>query len=320
MPKCLGTPFSTTCRGIIVAPFRFPFVLMWKEESVVAPNMGNNWKKFFCKKHTHNKNHQRIENTIQLDRCHGHNPLRILEKKQRCDDLLVIPMTTFLWDRPPYGLFAHALVGKTRHQRIYDLLWNLKNLILWKRNTQNTFALPIWWNKSWRLRTNRRWSKIWWRITNGRMQEKSITTVYQIEIQTFMLHKTATWNDMKISEIEDRVWRQIFIKNQRPSETCSTCGSKRQNITERVENQTKHWINTRFIMYVLEFTNYHWRTLKKSTSWKLCRITRPQEKTTDYLYSAKKHNANSKTNNTKCACTNKRYTQSDMEEFGRKQL
>ena len=236
-------------------------------------------------------------------------------KNQRCDDLLVIPRTTFLWDRPHYGFFPHGLVGKTRHQRTCDLLWNLRNLVLWKRNKQNTFALPIWWNKSWRLRTNRRWSKIWWRITSGRMQEKSTTTLYQIE-----LYQTPAWNDVEFWNIEFRVQCQTCFKYQRTNETCSTCGSILQSINEKSQ-ESNRTTNQHSIHHVRPgIHKLHWRTLKKSTSWKLCRITRTQEKTRDYMDSAKKHNANSKMNNTKCACTNKRYTQSDMEEFGRKTI
>ena len=139
-------------------------------------------------------------------------------------------------------------------------------------------------------------------------------------------HKTLSHCQFDETNLEDS---EQIDDDQRTVNLCAhgyPCNSthsraKRQNITERVENQTKQRINTRFIMYVLEFTNYHWRTLKKSTSWKLCRITRPQEKNNWLLlYSAKKHNANSKTNNTKCAWTNKRYTQSDMEKFGRKAI
>ena len=98
-----------------------------------------------------------------------------------------------------------------------------------ERDTQKSFSFPVWWSKSCSLQTNRRWSTTWWRHFQ-KVQEKSSTTLYHIEMQNLMLRKTVTWNEMKF--LRSKIAFNECLKMhqyQRAGEPLCTCGSRQIN-------------------------------------------------------------------------------------------
>ena len=102
------------------------------------------------------------------------------------------------------------------------------------------------------------------------MQKKSITTLYGIEIQNFMLNKTETCNDMNFLKMENRVQCSICFKFEGPGETLCIRGSMPQGTTEEVKKQAGQK-NQQSIHHVRPWNSQVniKEYLKGSTLWKL---------------------------------------------------
>ena len=173
--------------------------------------------------------------------------------------------------------------------------------------------------------------------------EKTITTVYHIEIQKIIACRKATWNDIKFFKIEDRVQCDTCFKYPRRGKTQRVIPSSQQaagdrehrkqvehcqihalrGSTEEVKKQAEQRINSRFIMYVL---GVHTSALKNIPRGRRCGHSSESQKLKragDYLDSVKTHSCGTiverylQDENYQLRMYDPGYTQSDVDEFDR---
>ena len=148
------------------------------------------------------------------------------------------------------------------------------------------------------------------RILQRRRQKKSTTALYAIAtLQMGNLERH------EVLKIEDRGQCQTCLEYQRPGENFCSCGSILHCVTAEVKKQAEQRINGRFIMYVPGFHNLALKNIQRGPRYGNSLESEKRKKARAYLGSAKKQNFGTieDTSSTKCACTNKRYTQSEWK-------
>ena len=101
------------------------------------------------------------------------------------------------------------------------------------------------------------------------MQEKSIATLYYIEIHKLMFYKTETWNAMKLQRVKIVLMQSMF-QIERPGETSCSCVSILQALPRRSKCTQS---NQRSILHVRRW-NSQVGIEKYQRGRKLCRNTK----------------------------------------------